>query len=143
MSLEMLLESHEFSEKPILDVASWNYSDLVCSALAYVYSNIEPSVYSWSVITEILTNDFLTDDFLLFLKKNSFYSLASREDIIKGISFSFRYLRHSFSSAKSIRNAFDFIEMEKSEIDKIIEAFLVRKDFIIITNFFFFATKKE
>ena len=142
-SLSMLLESRDFSEKLILDVASWNFSDFICSALTYVYSDKELSLYSWSAVTGYLMTDFITDDILSFLKKNSFYNEARRKDIVKGISFSFSYLRHSYGSAKSIRNVLDFIEMEKSEIDKIIEAFLVRKDFTIITKIFFFATKKK
>ena len=137
-SKDLLLESRVFSKKLILDVDSWNYSDFICSALADVYPDVEPSVYSWSLITEFLMNHFISDDILLFLKKNSFYNLERRKEIIEGISFSFRCLRLSLGSAKCIKNVLDFIGMEKNEIDKIIEAFLVQEDFTIIANFLFF-----
>ena len=116
-SLDTFLECRGFLENLIRDVDSWDYSGFICSALADICSDAEIPFYTWSVITELLLNDFITDDILLFLKKNSFYNLARKEDIIKGISFSFRYRKRHFSSAKSIRNVFDFIEMEKSEID--------------------------
>ena len=142
-SLSVLLKSCYFSKKLKGDVGSWDYSDFICSALAHVYFNVELSVYSWSVITQLLMNHFITDDIFLFLKKNSFYNLDRRKEIIEGISFSFRYSRHSSDSVKCIRNVLDFIEMEKSEINKIIEAFLVKKDFTIITKFFFFLQLKK
>ena len=110
---EMFLESYEFLEKQILDLDNWTYSDFVCSAFAYLYSDREPNAHSWCVVTEILMNNILTDDFLLFLKRNSFYNPARKANIVKGVGISFNHLTHPFYSVKCIRNVLNFIDWAK------------------------------
>lgn len=117
-------------------VTGWTYSEFVCSALSYSFSNKRVSIYAWSVITKILMNSFLSDDVSIFLKKNNFfYNEKIKSDIIKGVIFSFRYTSFLFGNEKCIRNVLSFIEIDKKDISKLIETVLIEKTFTSITNY--------
>ena len=126
----------ELPETLIQKVTGWTYSEFVCSALSYSFSNKQVTVYAWSVITRILMNSFLSDDVSLFLKKNNFfYNEKIKSDIIKGVRFSFKHTNFLFGNEKCIRNVLSFIEIDKKDIDKLIETFLTEKNFKTISNY--------
>ena len=132
----------DFPETLVQKVTGWTYSEFVCAALSYTFSNKEVSVYAWSLITRILMNSFLSDDVSLFLKKNNFfYNEKIKNEIIKGLTFSFKHTNFPFGNEKCIRNVLSFIEMDKKDIEKLVETFLIEKNLKIISNDTFFATK--
>lgn len=45
-SLKMLSEARDLPKKLIKSVEGWSYLDLICSALTYIFSNIEVSAYA-------------------------------------------------------------------------------------------------
>ena len=136
-SLDSILKGYDFSPTLKENVVNWTYSEVVCSALTFIFSDIEISVYAWSVITAILMNLFLTDDILLFLKNNFFYNSSIRHTILKGVSFAFNYKTFPFGNEKCVRNVLDFIEIDKNETKKLLDSFSVKKDFKEIAAYLF------
>ena len=138
-SYNFLLEAYlhsDFSEPLVEKVKEWTYSEFVCSALSCSFSNKEVSVYAWSLITQILMNSVLSDDVFLFLKKNNFfYNERIKNNIIEGVRFSFNYSLLAFGDERCIRNVLSFIEIDKKDIDKLIETFLTEKNFKTISNY--------
>ena len=130
----------EFPETLVQKVTGWTYSEFVCAALSYTFSNRRVSVYAWALINQILMNTFLSDDVSLFLKKNNFfYNERIKSDIIKGVGFSFKRANFPFGNEKCLRNALSFIEMDEKDIENLVKMFLIEKNFKSISNDTFFA----
>lgn len=57
--------------------------------------------------------------------------------------FSFKYQGLSYNDERCIKNVLDFIEIEQSDITKLIENFSVERNLNIITAYLFFSTKQK
>lgn len=136
-SLNSFLELHSFTKTHTKNVTDWTYNEFVCSALSEVFEGAEIPVFAWSLIIGIIMNSFLSDTVLLFLENNRFYNQAEKEKIIKGVSFAFKHSRFPFATIKCLKNILRFFDIEKSVSDKLIDSYLVRKDFKIITDYLF------
>ena len=136
--LKKFLKQSEFSEELCNDVAGWTYPEFICSALTFQFSNIEISVFGWSLITNMLMNSFISTDVLVFLKKNRFYNPAIKSKIIDGIRFTFQYPGFLYKDERCVRNLLEFVETDENDITRLIEAFSVKKDLGIIKLYFFF-----
>ena len=138
-SYNFLLKAYmhtDFSEPLVRKVKEWTYSEFVCSALSCLFSNREIPVYGWSVITQLLMDSVLSDDVFLFLKENNFfYNERIKSNIIEGIQYSFEYPFSDFSDEKCIRNILSFIEIDKKDIDKLMETVLIERNVKAISNF--------
>ena len=81
-------------------------------------------------------NSVLSDDVFLFLKKNNFfYNERIKNNIIEGVRFSFNYSLLAFGDERCIINVLSFIEIDKKDIDKLIETVLIEKNFKSISNY--------
>ena len=134
-SLESLLEMTEFSERIVQSVTDWSFSEFVCSALTVVFLNENPSFYGWFSIIQLLMNPYISDDLLLFLKKNSFYKKAIKNEILKAVNFSFDLRDFRFGKEKCVRNVLIFVEIDKDDIETLLKDFSFEKSLRPINNY--------
>lgn len=130
-----MLERYEFSETLLQKTKTWDLGNLVCSALAYRFDRKILNFLEWGEIAALLLNDVISRKLFVFLRKNKFFEVLNKNELIFGTKYMLRRSLFFGVSQNSIMNFLSFLKVDYVTSKKLAVLTLKSNNFDAILSF--------